>query len=134
MAVLQVQAVAERLRNPIHDPAHHLRLETERIDREPDVHRVHHLGYARPAIAVLHLPVDCGGGAVDLHQASGAALVLRVHGDPLSGPGLHPPAPAARLGDPLEHGPEAVVADERATEPVRILAHRASHLVDHQLL
>ena len=45
--VLEVQAVGERLGDPVHHPAHHLRLQPERIDRQADVDGAHGLGHAR---------------------------------------------------------------------------------------
>ena len=134
VAVLEVQAVGQRLRDPVHDPADHLGLEPERVDRQADVDRVGHLRDPRPRISVLDLPVDGLRRAVDLGHTRGVALVLVVDADSLGGERRHRLAPVGRLGRRVQHREHAGVPHERAAELVGVLPHRLRDLVDHQLL
>src|SRR3954452_11745666 len=76
VAVLEVEPIAERLRDAVHRAAHDLRLDAERVDRQPGVDGVDHLGHARPGVGVLDLAADRLRAAVDLDQARRCALVL----------------------------------------------------------
>src|SRR5439155_25509036 len=57
-AVLEVQAVAQRLGDAVHDAAHDLGLDAERIDGQADVDDVDDLGDARSGVAVASAATD----------------------------------------------------------------------------
>ncbi len=129
-----MQAVGQGLRDPVHDPADHLSLEPEGIDRQANVDGVGDLGDPRARISVLDHPVDGLRRAVDLGHARGVALVLVVDTDSLGGVRRHRLAPVSRLGRRVQHREHAGVSHERAPELVRVLPHRFRDLVHHQLL
>ena len=133
VAVAQVQAGGQRQGDAVVDAALHLGLEAARVDRQAHVDGVRHLGDPGPGDRLADPAPGGARAAVDLDEAGGDALVLLVDGDALRGAGGHPLAPAAHLGDLVEHREQALVALEPAPELVGVEPHRRGELVDDEL-